>query len=232
MNRTLLLIVTIIISYHCQGQNIGIGAKWIYRQSTFSPPSDEERTILEIVSDTLIDNQQFFILDGTCACSSDRPLILRWDDNQIFQFTDSDIRLLYDFNLNAGDSLVANFPIDDTLLSTLVIIDSTEIIDGLKYQHITIDNYEYQHTDWFGPFIEDIGSIGLCMTPQANLCEISTGGLCSFISANQDTIIFPDTFRCVPPSSIDELSEGLIVIMPNPTSDSWNITNASNFVKY
>jgi len=208
MNRTLLLIVTIIISYHCQGQNIGIGAKWIYRQSTFSPPSDEERTILEIVSDTLIDNQQFFILDGTCACSSDRPLILRWDDNQIFQFTDSDIRLLYDFNLN------------------------TEIIDGLKYQHITIDNYEYQHTDWFGPFIEDIGSIGLCMTPQANLCEISTGGLCSFISANQDTIIFPDTFRCVPPSSIDELSEGLIVIMPNPTSDSWNITNASNFVKY
>ena len=235
MNRTLLLlIVTIVVSYHCQGQNIGIGTKWDYRQPSFYTPGNYSFTSLEIVSDTLIDSQQFFILDGTCACSSDKPLILRWENNQILQFTDPEIRILYDFNLNAGDTLIAPFPIDDTLLFTLVHIDSTKIIDGLKYQYVTVDteDFNYQHSDWFGPFVEGIGSIYLCMTPQANLCEISTGGLCTFITANQDTLSLDGLTNCKFPTSTVQVFEETIQISPNPTSHSWSIANTSNFLYY
>lgn len=235
MNKYFKIIVfQLICITSINSQNIGIGAKWIYYQGWFNPSTgNEDERVIEIISDTLIDNKLFYVLSGNCECSSNQSLILRWENNQILQFIDSSERLLYDFNLNAGDSLIAPIPINDTILSTLVIIDSTEIINGLKYQHVTIDQYDqnYQHTDWFGPFVQGIGSINFCLTPQANLCENGTGGLCSFISSDQDTLVFPEAFNCLTNSTF-EINSTKIEVKPNPSTIYWSVTNISKFVKY
>ena len=224
----------LILSLNAQSQNIGIGSKWIYNQNWFNPiPNTYAERTIEIVSDTLIDDKQFFILSGNCECSSLKTLILRWENNQILQFVDSEIRPLYDFNLNAGDSLSVSFPVNDTILSTLVIINSTEQVNGLKYQHISIDPYDsnYQHTDWSGTFVEDIGSIDWCITPQANLCEDGTSGLCSFITPNQDTLKFTDIYNCII-NSTNELNASVLDVSPNPSSTFWTIPGTSKFTKY
>jgi len=212
----------------------GLCTKWIYHQTqNITSSNNEDERTLEIIADTIIDNQEYFILDGTCACSSDDRLILRWQDNQILQYIDSSPRVLYDFNLNAGDSITVPFITTDTILSTLVIVDSTEVINGLKRQYVSIDLYDplYQHTDWFGPFVENIGSINLCMTPQGNLCESSTGGLCSFITSDQDTITFPEVANCLT-SSTEEITPSSIIVTPNPTSNYWTISNTSKYSRY
>ena len=234
MNKIILISFLTLLSINAQSQNIGIGSKWIYEQGWFFPWSNNEvTTTIEIISDTLIDNKQFFILSGNCECSDTEPLILRWENNQILQYIDSKASLLYDFNLNKGDSLSVSFSNYDSIESTLVIIDSTEIINGIKYQHISVsqDDPNHQYTDWYGTFVEDIGSLNWCITPQAPLCENGTGGLCSFITPNQDTIKFHDNYNCIISSTID-INSSALNVKPNPSSTFWIIPNTTIFNKY
>ena len=234
MNRILLAFILITLSINAQSQNIGIGSKWIYSQNWFNPwiNNEEERTI-EIVSDTLVDNKLYYVLSGNCECSTNNTLILRWENNQILQLLDSTISVLYDFNLNKGDSLIVSFPANDTILTTLVLIDSTELINGSKFQHISVsqDSPDYQYTDWFGTFVEEIGSINWCITPQAPLCENGTGGLCRFITTNQDTLLFSDIYNCIISSTI-ELESSDLKVHPNPSTTFWTIPNTSRYYKY
>jgi len=233
MENKILFTITILIYFQSFGssQQIGIGTSWTYKQvpEIIVDPNAIFRKTLSINKDTIIDNEQYFVIEEYCGCSVKKNLYLRWEGKRIYNYLLNEKRILYDFNLTSGDTLLVDFEnTNNEILTTQVIVDSTGHIiinnQELNIQYVSINNYEYQHSDWEGIFIENIGSLNWCLTPQFNLCEKRSAPLFCFESQIGEIFEF-NQGECIS-NSTTQYSTNHINVAPNP------ITNIATVKSY
>ncbi len=233
MKRFYILLILSISSTVIKSQDVGIGSKWIYNQGWFLPfPNQDDKRVIEIVSDTLIGDEQYFVLKGDCECSLDLELILRWNEDKIIQYFNDSAHTIYDFSLVKGETYEVNFPSSNGAYeTTIVVIDSIGFYNDKKVQHISIAEKEGSYMDWHGVFLEKFGSVNWCMTPQFPLCENGTSGLCEYITPQNDTIKFNEYNNCIVNSIIEPIFEK-IAVSPNPTYDNWTLEKSTSIKEY
>ncbi|MFH2143761.1 MAG: hypothetical protein ABIJ97_15155, partial [Bacteroidota bacterium] len=185
MNQLKILFAIIIwtsIFPTISGQNFApVNAIWHFQKYCINPPwvTNCGYFTVEVVRDTTINGKYATIIEnsdlGTLIPNA--QLILREDSNKIYFFENNQFRLLYDFNLVAGDTLTFSIPnkwnyydftcglCPDTSKFAQVVIDSTEIliIDGqlLKslYTRPIYNNDTTCFYSWeLGQIVERIGS--------------------------------------------------------------------------
>ena len=228
-----LLIFTLLSA---QAQSIDVGSKWTYAQGyffTFPLPTLDSVRVLEVKGDTIINNEEYFLIDGYCNCSSSIPIIARWADNRVYQYLNNKKSILYDFNLQAGDTLIVQTSFwPGTVDSVRVFIDEVGMSEGKIVQYVSIDyNHPeiYAPSDWSGVFLQDIGSLDWCLTPQNGLCESPSGGLCRVESADGLVDHYNEEGGCVIVNTSDILIAN-VSIFPNPMSESLHIKAQQSIV--
>ncbi len=204
---------------NAQSFEFGLGTEWTYCQTRFSPPSNTLKTI-QITGDTLINGEQAFIIQGDCTCGDIAPRYIRKEEEKIYYYKDDEKYLLYDFSLQAGDTLKVIRNEFDTIY---VGIDSVGIInfngEDKIIQYInTIASENNEHwAEWGQIFIEDFGSTR-CFFPMHPVCDPGTGPLLSF--EVQDFPIVEFDFECLLLST-NELAKVNIRTYPNPAKDQF-----------
>lgn len=175
------------------------GKTWTYDQVHFfgfpPPPLDQRIRKIQSVGDTILDGEQYLVLEGSCDCTGDVKYI-RDEGLQTYIYHDGNKHLLYDYSLEAGDvlSIATPYLTVSGQDSVKVRIDSVSRINynGNDYivQYVNSffsDDSEYW-ADWGGRFIEGIGSVDWCLFPQFGACEGGTGGVRCVDFANGNTV--------------------------------------------
>ena len=172
-------------------QTIDIGTTWTYEENHFFgfplPPGDQRVSKITVVGDTILDGEQYFILDGGCSCGENVKYI-REEGDQTYIYYDGIKHLLYDYSLEAGDVLSIAAPFFSEISggeqdSIKLKIDSvsTVIYDGTERIVQYVDRFyldESQYwSDWGRTFAQGLGSVDWCLFPQYGLCEGGTGAL-------------------------------------------------------
>lgn len=162
-------------------QTWGPGTTWTYYQYEFFEPP--HTNTIQIVQNVDVNGLPAFQVTGSCYCGQ-ASVYLRKEGTKVYFFEHGEFYLLYDFSLNAGDTLkiyspqvncqgeVIRFPIDS--------ISHFQTLDGqlLKVQHL--GTVEDNCALYFGEkIIENIGS-DYCLFPQSGVCDPSTGPLLCF----------------------------------------------------
>lgn len=206
---------------HAQSFEFGLGTEWTYCQTRFSPPSNTLKTI-QITGDTLINGEQAFIIEGDCTCGDIAPRYIRKEEEKIYYYKDEVKYLLYDFSLQAGDTLKVIRNEFDTIY---VGIDSVGIINFngedkiIQYINTIASENNNHWAEWGETFIEDFGSTR-CFFPMNPVCDPGTGPLLSI--EVQDFPIVEFDFECITLST-SELAKVNIRTYPNPAKDQFII---------
>src|SRR5690606_974195 len=129
-----------------------------------------------VTGDTLINGEEAFVLEGDCQCGHMSPKYISKDEDKINYYINDDKYLLYDFSLNAGDTLIISIP---DYSQAHFIIDSIDVIlmnnEQKKVQYFTFINMDNGlFPDWGTRFIEDFGS-DRCLFPLIGVCDPGTG---------------------------------------------------------
>ena len=197
-----------------------VGTEWVYSIKDIGDPYFEP-AVITISKDTVINDQTWLVLSGIDGCGLFKSSAIREEGNKVFllDFPSGEIILLYDFDLEEGDSYEidvspgSNFPIFYT-----ITIDSVRIenIGGKDYKIQYVDNPE------FGPkIIEGVGC-NKYFVPQGNICDPQYFGIRCFTSPN-DFVDFDLEHECdalisaFPSSSREIELDTKITIYPNPS---------------
>ena len=228
--KQLLIIGLILISFKTYSQTgIDSTTTWTYSFSNFGIIEPDS---LYINGDTIINGIKWFHLagDGSCAFANPDSLpYIREEESKwlIYDVNREAESLLYDFNLEVGDSYIVetfgpNFPID-------VRIDSvtTITIDGNPHKVQYCSNPIANMEGFFFAFevIEGIGSTGY-LFPQGNICDPHTGPIRCFTNNNEfvDFDLDRDCDEVYILSNTENLKDERIVeIYPNPVSVNGNL---------
>jgi hypothetical protein len=226
MVKSLLLIAGLIFSSGLKAQEwFPLGASWYYNQIELLV--GESFAYFEVTGDTVIQGKTCKIISGRCNCTpSEIGGYLYQDGDRIYTInseTDT-FRILYDFTLVAGDTLIVRgnptFGGDGYYL-----IDSITTIQAgsqtLRVQHITHLTFEL---GWGNKIIERIGSNG-CLYPQVSFCDPSTGGLRCYEDDEIGLVNFQTPPR--PCNYVTGIEDPAIVpvinIYPNPATSNVHI---------
>lgn len=164
-----------------------IGAKWYLSQvNWFGPlPIVDTAYVSESIADTIINGINCRKVNIRCACC-DAQFMYVYDSNDTvyrYHFDLNRFAVLFNFNLNAGDSMYV--VINENPDSVLVHIDSV----GYLTINSQIRKIQYggsmPQTFWFyGPFVEGVGSLQ-SIIPLYGTCDPLSGPLRCY----EDTIL-------------------------------------------
>lgn len=232
-----------------------IGTKWHINLTYDDPPNLKQGyEYWEVTKDTLIQGVNAKCLEGkyhTYTEYTPDPIIVYESNNQAYYWTGANFQLMYDFNLDQGDTLnpsLANRSYDCD--SSFVIVDSTTTLnvgsETLKVQFIGVHTYDDGHKEVFT--YEVIERIGLAYTwtfgsefifnPEP-ICNVAIdnfwndGGLRCYEEPNGLSYnAKPYLSRCDVNTSANTLTESFIQISPNPSSSIIRVEGVSDDTKF
>ncbi len=202
-----------------------VGATWTYKlfwiQGTNFPTLTSSK-------DTIVNNKVCKFLEGYLSCTYITPIVYE-ENGQVFYYDEigDDFFLLYDFNLNAGESWTIHVPNSWLGLDSIVyIVDSvgTFTYNGniLKTQYVhPLENYGVSFSGGSDIIYENIGS-GNNFFLQSHVCDPVTGPLRCYDDENVGLIKFvPEDTPCNSfGSSVEnKINSKEINIYPNPFND-------------
>ncbi|OFY85770.1 MAG: hypothetical protein A3K10_01115 [Bacteroidetes bacterium RIFCSPLOWO2_12_FULL_31_6] len=223
-----------------------LNAKWHYQKFCNNPLwiSNCGYFTAEIVRDTIVNGKSAKVMENADlgVLIPAAQLIIREDSDRVYFFENNQFKLLYDFNLNTGDTLFYSVPSNwmyydftcgdypDTSKLTQAIIDSTgqlSINGELLKVLYTSPNYSPDTTKYFswelGQVIQRIGSLRGLFGASTTQC---LGGFPGSIRCYNDSLISykPVLFDCDFVTGIDrDVNENLISIYPNPSSGKFTL---------
>ncbi len=232
MKNLVILFLLTFSSYAVSAQYFEVGMKWTYLHAVGGPPAAYWKfNTIEIVGDTIVDGEKRFVLDGGCNCTPNQIKMISQENQKVYYYWNGEKRLLYDYSLVAGDTLMVKAPDTEGMPDSLfVYIESvtTKNIGGQDYQvQITDPDYFTGFgSDWGDNFIEGIGSYYWCLFPQEGLCEEGSFLRC-VTYADGTTIKFTDEPDCYVLGT-DDIELSGISIQPNPMDNRFFIENPDN----
>ncbi len=224
--HTSLLMVAFTFTLGLKAQEwFPVGASWYYNQVILL--QGETYVHFEVTGDTMIQGKNCKIISGSCFCGvpgTGRYVYQEGDKIYVYNSEADTFRLLYDFTLEAGDTLTFEGDPDVGGNGYFLIDSITTIQVGsqiLRVQHITHLAFDVV---WGNKIIERIGSNG-CLYPQISFCDPSTGGLRCYEDAETGLINFQTPPRaCTYVTGInDPLAIPEVKIFPNPATYVLNI---------
>ena len=144
-----------------------------------------------------------------------------------FQYSGSQDTLLYDFDLNLGDTLGSTLLIDSSWFMEVVRVDTISLGGVLRKRFVLGNSY---CSDSLQVLIEGIGSTaGLTLSPYAPWCLNGTATL--ECMADSVKTIYPDTTTVC--QLVTQLSESTyernpLLVFPNPTKGQISISAVEN----
>ena len=226
-------------------------ATWTFNRGIRSPfpyTNIYGYTKYSVVKDTIVNNTTAKLInvstvDYNGVESVINSLFMYESDSRVYLWNGSEFRLMYDFSLNVGDTLITD--IDTTYCSPL-IVDSVfnRVLDGqnLKVQHLSYDILNLPNGEQSIELIEIIEKIGIetefVFYPRCpHYDDFAYSGLRCYnddsISyknarwAGQNPQIACDTLIYGRDTDIQKVEEGEFLIFPNPSDDFVTISNPS-----
>lgn len=206
-----------------------VGATWTYNDHELIGNLNYPRTIFSI-ADTVVNGIPCHIVIGDCQCGTSATNYLYEINRRVYVYNNatSDFRLIYNFNLNEGDSwtVLAQNTVGDSI--TLRVDSVTfDTINGniRKVQHISPSGVFGNVYVFPGPIIEGIGSKS-CLYPQAGFCDPPTDGLRCY----QDSLIGFYSTHLAPTCDVIYADSGIgirelenkihVTLSPNPMHEA------------
>lgn len=240
--KKLLLTFTIVLTLLQQGKSqvfAPVGAKWYLSQvNWFGPlPIVDTAYVSESMMDTIIDGINCRKVDIICLCCDAQDMYV-YDSNDTvyrYNFDLNRFTVLFNFNLNAGDSMYVVMNGFSGADSILVHIDSADYINiNSQVRKIQYGASSSTANQFLGPFVQGVGSLS-SITPQIGVCDPLSGPLRCY----EDSVLglYNTGYRSSCDSlyvvfdSVDEISkdETEAHIYPNPFNESamlsFNIRN-------
>lgn len=234
IQRLLILFLFLILGDRANAQDwFPQGAKWHYNQVLFFPSGNTYST-LEVIGEVEINGKECRIIYGSGACSEfDEAENYLYEENDqvfIYDLENDQFVLLYDFNLQPGDTMSYHLPVTG---------DTYYRLDSISHLILGADTLRVQHFTWLegsaemGPKVyERIGN-NKFLYPVVGFCDPGVGGLRCY----EDDVLGlqkfsnPDkpcdyTFTV----STSDLKENAIRIYPIPTYDEITL-EANNLIK-
>lgn len=220
---------------------------WVYYY--FEPFAIEGITQLTVTDKLTINDKESFVLSyKTSAFDAsledsvfyERQVICYEEMGQVYRLNDSSqFELIYDFNLEKGDSLIYHFNKDENLdcKDSIVYYLDSVAIQSFGNEDLTVQYFSYYDKDHdeYGTnvFIEKIGDLQSVFNPKSNnLCHTDIGfsSLCLYHNGIENTN-FNDV-SCSEITSIKPvIKNNSYIIYPNPTSAVFTIKNQENISK-
>ena len=232
MNKVTLVLLLLPMFCFSQKTFAPVGSSWKYEKHTLDPCKDH---FFEIKSEKelLIAGKDCSVLygynsiDGSPFYKATDSLVIWEDGQQIYFEQEGAFYLLYDFGLEANDTMQVYFPTKRGVFSHPETLDDEyprredyliEVVDEVVLGLDTLrrlwtipigDSY------YLGAVIERVGSDSEHMIG-ALLC-VADGCGCYMICKEDDEISYPADRQCDFVTSSDEVKEVPLSIYPNPT---------------
>lgn len=249
MRNLLLVFGALLFAGLVSGQNFApLNAEWHF-QSYSTSPHEKDYFKVRAVGDTVLEGKNAVVLEYKRReeLIPQAEVILYEDSNRVYFYEDGDFKLLYDFNLNAGDTLKFSVPVDmgyydftcgewpDSATSYSVVIDSVslETIDGQMLKTLFTSPVEFDEPRWLlGQITEKIGSYNGLFGSSELQC---LGGFPGNFRCYNDSEVFYKAVSvdCDEITSIDEkVNDPQIEVYPNPASVELLISGLNGFSQY
>jgi hypothetical protein len=183
MKKILLALTTVLILSQSGWSQVfaPVGAKWYLSQVNWfgPPPIVDTAYVSESLMDTIIDGINCRKVHIICMCCGS-PDIYVYDSNDTvywYNFDLSRFTVLFNFNLNGGDSMYVVTNGFSGIDSILVHIDSTDYITiNSQLRKIQYGGGQSMYFWFGGPFVQGVGSLQ-SIIPQYGTCDPLSGPL-------------------------------------------------------
>jgi hypothetical protein len=239
-----LLAILLFLGSNLNAQNFApLNAKWYFQDYSINSNELVSFYKASVDRDTIIENRYTTILSLTIdsISISQADILINEQGNKVYFYEDGVFKLLFDFNLNVGDTLVFNFPKncqyyditcgyipkDSITQFSKVRIDSiSQEIIGSEYLDVfhtsIVESSTNEYSNWhLNQIIERIGSLNGIFGHSAMQC---LGGNWGHFRCYSDSLI---TYQaaiedCDYSTSINDikLQQTEIVLYPNPATKS------------
>ena len=183
-----------LLVFSASAQSWSVGTSWYYQGYDWSPFPQNFIRVISITADTIIDGYPAYAIDGSCDCGLIEPKYIRREGDQVFAYVNGNFQVLYDYSLQAGDSLRVDYG-PDPAQYIVAYIDSVGYDylpngDSLRVQYLRpFDPDDHDHYgEWGDRIIENIGAT-YCMFPMWPTCDPPTSPLLCY--ETQSGVYFP-----------------------------------------
>jgi hypothetical protein len=152
-----------------------VGAKWYLSQvNWFGPlPIVDTAFVSESIMDTIINGTNCRKVNIICMCCGSPDIYVYASNDTVYRynFDLNQFTVLFNFNLNGGDSMYVVTDGFSGIDSILVHIDSTDYITiNSQVRKIQYGSGQSMHFWFGGPFVQGVGSLQ-SIIPQINVCD-------------------------------------------------------------
>lgn len=261
MKKLFLTITTIAIAISSHAQDFApLNAKWYFQNCRISIDDPITYSVVETVSDTLIDGKYSTIThvygnNGEDFVSS---IIIHEDQGRVYFFEQGEFRLFFDYNLNAGDTLTHRIPLNaidfqancvqgifqefdlDRTIQTIIYQVDTVYFDGIPLLQfwggaVIPDNFDHSYSIWeLGEFTQRLGTkVGLFGIGTYFIGNDTPHGFFRCYADDEITVEFVTTIHCdyTTVSTFDLEYRILLKAFPNPTSGPLKLEIPDGFTK-
>lgn len=224
--KTLQLLGLLLVFTISSKAQLNVNDRWYYTYYNTFPQSHFEVAYCDITGDTLIEGKTCLRLQFSkgAGCAMMGSEFIRQENNRMYSWNRDKSRfdLLYDFNLNAGQS----YNLVTTYENAKITIDSTSVINvngsTRKVQFVSSNNPQLE---FYGAIIEGIGNTRF-LYPGNGVCDpFNYAGLRCFDDGT-NTFHY-STGDCALYSSIADKSLPTLNISPNPFCDKLEIATST-----
>lgn len=211
-------------------------ASWCYNQYTDNGHNQGDFCVMFIDSIAQVDGNSYNIIDTKGKWGLPKFQLIREEDNKVYinnEELEAEI-LLYDFNLEIGDTYLANygFGINDPIELTVKQIDTIQTMDGLSRKLFSLESSDSsRRIEW----IEGIGDKFWLFYYPAYTGSVS-GGFSFLCFTIGDMIIYNPSCQSGPCGVMSNArinNKRIIDIYPNPTTEEITINiNAPDVIEY
>jgi hypothetical protein len=243
MRKTFLTVLIVMSELIAWSQDFApLNAKWHYENFCHMPPwyGSCGYFTVEVVRDTVVNGLAATVLENRNmgVLIPETEVIIREDGDRVYFFENGQFKLLYDFNLNAGDTMTFSIPHNsmyydfscgggaDTSITSRVLVTSTNLteVDGqllkvLNTSPIYQDDADYLGWE-LGSVTQRVGSSNGLFGFSATQC---TGGFFGHLRCYSDSQISLTTITeaCDFVTGQEELKgTGTVAVYPNPASST------------
>ena len=226
MKNKILLFSFLFFSLSASAQYFEVGMTWVYGQYTTMPGWPPHISTMTITGDTMINGEAAFIIDPPEPSYSGNPRIryIGESGQQVFYYMNDEKRLLYDFSLNVGDTLVvkAQWCCQGDLLDTIVgYVDS---VGSITVSGVPLKYQDFGSADWPREHVEGVGSL-YYFFPNPPLFDNAYSKLRCVIYPNGDILKFTDDEDCYTIMGVNDIQQSGLAMYPNPVMDELTIEN-------
>lgn len=224
--KTLTFLVCMLTSAVTCNAQLSVGNTWNYNYYYYisSPNAIHKVASMEVAKDTVVAGYGCLKLTQTegTPCTTISSNIIREEQNRIYYWrsSSSSFELLYDFNLNDGESYVMRTDND----SSVITIDSTSTLNfngnDLKVQYISSEN---DIVEIYGATVQGIGNLRFFFPGHGTCDPFHYDGVRCF--TNDDGTLYFNVSDCEVISGITKINMNEVQIYPNPTIDFITISN-------